>query len=59
MALSTAVFVGDAQEWISDLVALTNKLRVGPGKGNRAILAYYIFYVKKNVYGYHPTIIDF
>ena len=32
MALSTAVFVGDAQEWIPDLVERAQKLVVGPGR---------------------------
>jgi len=31
MALSTAVFVGDAQEWIPDLIDRTHKLKVGRG----------------------------
>jgi malonate-semialdehyde dehydrogenase (acetylating)/methylmalonate-semialdehyde dehydrogenase len=31
MALSTAVFVGDAQKWIPDLIALTQKLKVNAG----------------------------
>jgi malonate-semialdehyde dehydrogenase (acetylating)/methylmalonate-semialdehyde dehydrogenase len=31
MALSTAVFVGEAQKWIPDLVALSQKLKVNAG----------------------------
>jgi malonate-semialdehyde dehydrogenase (acetylating)/methylmalonate-semialdehyde dehydrogenase len=31
MALSTAVFVGDAENWISDLAEKAKKLKVGPG----------------------------
>merc|ERR1712156_120224 len=31
MALSTALFVGDSQQWIPDLVNIANKLKVGPG----------------------------
>jgi len=31
MALSTAVFVGEAQKWIPDLVALASKLKVNAG----------------------------
>jgi malonate-semialdehyde dehydrogenase (acetylating) / methylmalonate-semialdehyde dehydrogenase len=31
MALSVAVFVGESQKWIPDLVAKASKLRVGPG----------------------------
>jgi hypothetical protein len=33
MALSTAVFVGEAQKWIPDLVELSRKLKVNAGKG--------------------------
>ena len=32
MALSTAVFVGEAQKWIPDLVERTQKLVVNAGK---------------------------
>ena len=31
MALSTAVFVGEARKWIPDLIAKAKKLTVGPG----------------------------
>ena len=31
MALSVAIFVGDAKEWVHDLVAIASKLKVGPG----------------------------
>ena len=31
MALSTAVFVGEAQKWIPDLVDLSRKLKVNAG----------------------------
>jgi malonate-semialdehyde dehydrogenase (acetylating)/methylmalonate-semialdehyde dehydrogenase len=31
MALPVAIFVGEAQEWIPDLVARASKLKVGPG----------------------------
>lgn len=31
MALSTAIFVGNAREWIPDLVERAAKLKVGPG----------------------------
>ena len=31
MALSTAVFVGEAQNWIPDLVELSRKLKVNAG----------------------------
>ncbi|KAI6184299.1 putative methylmalonate-semialdehyde dehydrogenase [acylating], mitochondrial [Aphelenchoides bicaudatus] len=31
MALSTAVFVGEAREWIPDLIEKAKKLKVGPG----------------------------
>ena len=34
MALSTAVFVGDAKEWISDLAVRAGKLQCGPGNKN-------------------------
>jgi malonate-semialdehyde dehydrogenase (acetylating)/methylmalonate-semialdehyde dehydrogenase len=34
MALSTAVFVGDAKQWIDELPARCAKLRMGPGKTN-------------------------
>jgi malonate-semialdehyde dehydrogenase (acetylating)/methylmalonate-semialdehyde dehydrogenase len=34
MALSTAVFVGDSQQWISELADRAKKLRVGAGKTN-------------------------
>jgi len=32
MALSTAVFVGEAADWIPDLVDRAQKLKVGAGK---------------------------
>jgi malonate-semialdehyde dehydrogenase (acetylating) / methylmalonate-semialdehyde dehydrogenase len=31
MALSTAIFVGEARQWIPDLVERASKLKVGPG----------------------------
>ncbi|QND85489.1 Methylmalonate-semialdehyde dehydrogenase [Chromobacterium vaccinii] len=34
MALSVAVLVGEAQQWIPDLVAKAKGLKVGPGKDN-------------------------
>lgn len=34
MALSTAVFVGEAQNWITDLAERAKKLKVGPGSVN-------------------------
>jgi len=34
MALPVAIFVGEAQEWIPDLVARASKLTVGPGHMN-------------------------
>lgn len=34
MALSTAVFVGEAKTWIQELKERASKLRVGPGKTN-------------------------
>lgn len=32
MALTTAVFVGDAKEWLPDLVQIAQKLKVNAGK---------------------------
>lgn len=32
MALSTAVFVGDSQKWITDLIERVQKLKVDAGK---------------------------
>ena len=34
MALSTAVFVGEAQQWIPELVERAKQLKVAPGKQN-------------------------
>ena len=38
MALSTAVFVGEAKEWIPDLVERAKKLTVNAGKSKCDIL---------------------
>jgi malonate-semialdehyde dehydrogenase (acetylating)/methylmalonate-semialdehyde dehydrogenase len=34
MAISVAVIVGDAQQWIPEIVEKSKKLTVGPGQGN-------------------------
>jgi acyl-CoA reductase-like NAD-dependent aldehyde dehydrogenase len=38
MALSTVVFVGEAQSWVNDLVALAQKLKVNAGERYRLIV---------------------
>lgn len=35
MALSVSVMVGEAQEWIPDLVEKAKKLTIGPGEENK------------------------
>lgn len=37
MALSTAVFVGQAQEWIPDLIERAEKLKVASGESKKIL----------------------
>lgn len=41
MAISVAILVGDAQQWIPDIVERSKKLTVGPGHTNVDIAPLY------------------
>lgn len=49
MAISVAILVGDAQQWIPDIVEKTRKLTVGPGSANVDISPLYTKDAKERV----------